>query len=96
VLTGPDCARIYGDVLDRDVSYGGNDLDAWEAQSRSMLPAWMAYDFRIMYAGFQENGLIATTAHQKETRRILGEEPRSFQSFAQQVVKQWKKRPAKA
>ena len=96
VLTGPDCARIYGDALDRDVSYGGNDLDAWEAQSRSMLPAWMAYDFRIMYAGFQENGLIATTAQQKETRQILEEEPRSFQSFAKEVVKRWAKRPTKA
>lgn len=96
VLTGEDCARVYADVLDRDISYGGNDLDAWEAQSRSMLPTWMAYDYKIMYAGFQENGLIATTAQQKETRRILGEEPRSFQNFVQQVTKQWKKQPAKA
>jgi hypothetical protein len=61
-----------------------------------MLPAWMTYDFRIMYEGFQANGLVATKAQQKETRRILGQAPRSFRSFAQEVATQWTKQTAKA
>jgi uncharacterized protein YbjT (DUF2867 family) len=96
VLTGDDCARMYGEVLGRDVSYGGNDLDAWEAQMQSMLPGWMTFDFRIMYAGFQANGLKATRAQMEETRQILGQKPRSFRGFVQEVTEQWTKRPAKA
>jgi len=64
VLTGADCARIYATVLEQDVHYGGNDLDAWEAQAQSMLPAWMAYDFRLMYETFQQKGLTATSGMQ--------------------------------
>ena len=96
VLTGPDCAKIYAEFLDRDVSYGGNDLDAWEASALAMLPGWMAYDFRIMYDAFQKKGLIATSAQQQETRAILGKEPRSFRSFAKEVTRQWKGRPTQA
>ena len=96
VLTGPDCAEIYADALGRDVQYAGDDLDAWQDQSRSMLPAWMAYDFRLMYAAFQEKGLIATDAQQKETRAILGTQPRSFRRFAEEIVEQWQERPTRA
>jgi uncharacterized protein YbjT (DUF2867 family) len=96
VLTGPDCAETYADLLGRNVQYGGNDLDAWQKQARAMLPEWMAYDFRLMYAAFQENGLAATEAELKETRILLGSAPRSFRAFAKEMADQWKKRPASA
>jgi len=96
VLTGPDCAKIYAEFLGREVRYGGNNLDAWETQAQSMLPAWMAYDFRLMYATFQKKGFAATEAQRQETRAILGTEPRSFRAFAKDVIKQWQARPAKA
>lgn len=94
ILTGENCAEVYADVLDRPVSYGGNDLDAWAAEMQSMLPEWMVYDFRLMYGAFQENGLTATRSQKKETRRILGQEPRSFRTFAKEVVASWQKRVA--
>lgn len=96
VLTGPDCAETYADLLGRNVQYGGNDLDAWQKQARAMLPEWMAYDFRLMYAAFQENGLAATEAELKETRILLGSAPRPFRAFAKEMADQWKKRPASA
>jgi len=96
VLSGPYCAQVYSDLLDQEVIYGGNDLDAWGEQMQSMLPEWMIYDFRLMYAMFQEEGLEATDAQRKETRTILGQKPRSFRAFVQEVAQQWKKRPASA
>ncbi|MDX1494914.1 MAG: NmrA family NAD(P)-binding protein, partial [Longimicrobiales bacterium] len=42
-LTGEECAAIWGDALGRDISYGGDDLEAWEQQARQMMPAWMTY-----------------------------------------------------
>lgn len=88
-LTGPDCARIWGEVLDREVVYGGDDLDAWEEQARQMLPPWMAYDFRLMYEVFQREGLAATPGQLEETRALLGTEPRSFRAFAEETAREW-------
>ena len=88
-LTGPDCARIWGEALDREIAYGGDDLDAWEEQAREMLPAWMAYDFRLMYEVFQEQGLAATRGQLDETRTLLGGEPRSFRDFAEETAEAW-------
>lgn len=96
VLTGTDCAVVYAKALNRDVQYGGNDLDAWEQQSRSMLPAWMAYDFRLMYATFQKRGLKATNAQHHETRTILGHDPRSFRAFVDEIAQQWRRPPVTA
>lgn len=88
-LSGPDCARIWGEALGREVSYGGDDLDAWEEQARGMLPAWMAYDFRLMYEVFQEEGLAATDQELDETHAVLGGEPRGFRAFAQETAAAW-------
>ena len=96
VLTGPDCAALYAKALNQDVAYGGNDLDAWETQSRAMLPAWMAYDFRLMYETFQKRGLKATNAQHHETRTILGHDPRSFHAFVDEIAQQWRRPPVTA
>lgn len=55
--TTRSCARIRGEALGREVAYAGDDLDAWEERARAMLPAWMAYHFRLMYEVFIEEGL---------------------------------------
>lgn len=96
VLTGPDCAQMYEEALGQSVQYGGDDLEAWEKQARSMLPSWMVYDFRLMYDAFQNKGLKATQEQKRETKQILGTTPRPFQSFVKEVAQQWKKRPVKA
>jgi len=96
VLTGADCAALYAEGLGQDVQYGGNDLDVWEAQAQSMLPAWMAYDFRLMYETFQQKGLTATNAQRHETRTILGREPRTFRAFVEEVTQQWQTPPVSA
>lgn len=89
VLTGADCAAVYDEILDRDVQYGGNDLDAWEQQMLDMLPHWMVYDFRLMYDLFQERGLAASDEDLEATREILGREPRNFHDFAEEAVASW-------
>lgn len=88
-LTGEDCARIWSEALGRDVTYGGDDLGAWSEQALQMMPAWMVYDFRIMYRLFQEEGLRASTRDLEATRRILGREPRSFADWAAETGEAW-------
>lgn len=88
-LTGADCARVFSDVLGREINYAGDDLESWEQQFREFLPAWMVYDFRLMYDVFQKEGLAATDAQLEETRTILGREPRSFDAFVKEVASDW-------
>lgn len=88
-LTGEDCARAFSDVMGREISYGGDDLEAWEQQFRQFLPAWMVYDFRLMFDVFQKEGFYATDEQMEETRAILGREPRSFEDFVREVASDW-------
>lgn len=89
-LTGVDCARMWGEALGRDVVYGGDDLDAWSEQALQAMPAWMVYDFRMMYRLFQEEGLEATDRDLEATRRILGREPRSFRDWTAETAEGWR------
>lgn len=89
-LTGEACARAYAQALGREVRYAGDDLAIWEAQARQSLPAWMVYDFALMYEMFQREGLAATPAQLDETRAILGAEPRRFADYVADAVARWR------
>ncbi len=87
--TGENTAAAYAAALGRAVRYAGDDLDEWSRQALQMLPAWMVYDFRLMYAYFQAHGLRATPRDLEETRAIVGGAPRGFGDFVKETVAQW-------
>jgi len=89
VLTATATAATWGGVLGRKIAYGGNDLDAWEKQSLAFLPAWMVFDFRLMYAFFQEKGLKAAPADVTRLTALLGHPPRRFDEFAAETARSW-------
>jgi uncharacterized protein YbjT (DUF2867 family) len=89
-LTGEACAAAYAHALGRAVRYGGDDLAAWSQQAVQMLPGWMVYDFRLMYAMFQARGLRATPAQLRETETVVGRAPRPFADFVREVVASWR------
>lgn len=88
--TGQSTAEVWSQVLGQPIEYGGNDLDAWEQQSLEYLPAWMVFDFGLMYAHFQENGLKATSDDIERQTKLTGHAPRSFEDFARETAKMWK------
>jgi uncharacterized protein YbjT (DUF2867 family) len=90
VLTGDTIARTWSRALGKPVAYSGNDLDAWEAQSLQYLPAWMVFDFRMMYEHFQKNGLKASPAALTRVTALLGHAPRSFEAFVTETAAAWK------
>lgn len=89
-LTGEDCARIWSEALGRDVTYGGDDLEAWSEQALRGMPAWMVYDFRLMYRMFQDEGLAATEQDLEATRLILDREPGSLLDWARSAAEGWR------
>lgn len=86
VLSGPGTAAIYGRVLGREVHYVGDDLDAWEAAARQMMPGWMVDDLRIMYASFLDKGLLATEDEVSGFTGLLGQAPRRFEDFVKELA----------
>jgi len=90
VLTGESIASAWSRALGKPIKYGGNDLDAWEAQSLQYLPAWMVFDFRLMYAHFQKNGLKASPEAIARITKLLGHAPRSFDAFVTETAAAWK------
>jgi uncharacterized protein YbjT (DUF2867 family) len=96
VLTGEGVARIYAAHLGREVRYGGDDLDAWAKNVNGMMPEFMIADMRIMYAFFQDNGMIAKAEDLEKMEKLLNGKPRTFDAFVTELVKAWKAAPAKA
>jgi len=89
-INGHTAAELWSTSLNKKINYAGNDLDAWEKEALKMLPAWMVYDFRIMYALFQEKGLEATDDEVKVLEQLLGHPPRSYASFVAETAENWR------
>lgn len=87
--TGVSTAAAWSRALGRKVTYAGDDLDAWERQSLTYLPAWMAFDFRLMYATFQKQGLKGSPEAIARETALLGHAPRRFDAFAAETAATW-------
>ena len=93
VVTGESTAKTWASVLGKPITYGGDDLDAWEAVQVNYLPHWMVFDFREMYHYFQQHGLKATPEAIARQTRLLGHAPRSFEAFADETAAAWGAKP---
>ena len=89
VLTAEGTAATWGGVLSRKIAYAGDDLDAWEKASLAYMPAFAAFDFRLMYQFFQEKGLLATPEDLARLTALLGHPPRRFEDFAAETARAW-------
>jgi uncharacterized protein YbjT (DUF2867 family) len=89
VHTGESTAHVWSRVLGRQINYGGDDLDAWEHTALTYLKDWAAFDFRHMYAFFQEQGLKASAEAIARQTKMLGHAPRSYEAFVKETVAAW-------
>ena len=89
-VTGESTAAAWSRHVGRDVRYAGDDLDAWEAQTRQYMPDWAVDDWVIMYRYFQRKGLRASDQDMKQQARILKHPPRRFEDFVKETAAQWR------
>lgn len=87
--TGEQTAAVWSQALGRSIQYGGDDLVAWATQARQWLPAWLVYDFAMMYELFQAQGLLATPQQVEESTRLIGHAPRRYADYVAETVKAW-------
>lgn len=91
VLSGPKLASIWSRLLGKEVSYSGDDMDAFEEQMRKRSPSWSAFDIRMMFQGYLERGFIADAGDIETLTELLGHTPRRYQDFASETVLNWQK-----
>jgi len=88
MLTGPDAAVTWSKLLGKEITYAGHgDFDGFEAQLRKEgTPNWLAYDLRLMYQSYVERGFSNTEDQTARFAALLGHQPRTYSSFAEELV----------
>lgn len=89
-FTGQQAARLWSDVLGKQVAYGGHEMEQWEQhQLRRGAPQWFALDLRMMFTAWQNDGLVATGEEIARLTRLLGHAPRSYEDFVVETASGW-------
>ncbi|MBY5441380.1 SDR family oxidoreductase [Rhizobium leguminosarum] len=81
-LAGTDIAAIWSDVLARPIHYGGDNTEGFEQNLKQFMPAWMAYDMRLMGERFLTDGMLPETGDVERLTKLLGRPLRSYRAFA--------------
>jgi len=95
ILSGPKAASIWSKVLGKEIKYAGDDMDSFEEQMRKHAPSWAAFDIRMMFQGYLERGFIAEAGDTATLTKLLGHEPRAYEDFAHETMREWQE-PANA
>lgn len=85
-LTGTAVAAAWSQALQRPVGYGGDDLQAFEAQMAQAMPGWMAYDLRLMMARIQRHGMKPAAGAVQHLEQLLGRPLRRYEAFVRELV----------
>jgi uncharacterized protein YbjT (DUF2867 family) len=90
LVNGPGNAEVWGKLLGKEVKYTGHNFDQWEQTMRGKVPAWMAFDLRMMFQGYFDRGFASTETEVTRITKLLGHAPRSYEDFAAETAKLWK------
>ena len=87
VLTPRNQVRQLG----KEITYAGHgDFDGFEEQLRKTgSPSWLTYDLRVMFQGYVERGFSNTEDQTARFAALLGHQPRTYSSFAEEEAKEW-------
>jgi uncharacterized protein YbjT (DUF2867 family) len=85
-LTGTDIAAIWSDVLARPINYGGDNAEGFEQNLKQFLPAWMAYDMRLMGERFLTDGMLPVAGDVERLTALLGRPLRPYRDFASETA----------
>ena len=85
-LTGADTAAIWSDVLQRPITYPGDDTAGFEQNLRAFMPSWMALDMRLMAERFITDGMVPDAGDVERLTTLLGRPLRTYRDYAAQIA----------
>lgn len=85
-MTGEGVANIWSDVLGRPIVYGGDDPSGFEQNMATFMPAWTAYEMRLMAERYVTDGMIPETGDVERLEKILGRALHSYRETAESLA----------
>ena len=85
-LTGADAAATWSSVLGRPIAYGGDDTAGFEQNLRQFMPAWMAYDMRLMAGRFISDGMVPEAGDVARLAAMLGRPLRTYRDYVASIA----------
>jgi hypothetical protein len=68
------------------VVHGGNETGGFEQNLRHVMPAWMAYDMRLMAERFVSYGMVPEAGDVARLTALLGRPLRAYRDFVRELV----------
>ncbi len=87
VITAQSAVRMWTDVLEKEVTYPGDDLRAFEKRFKKMMSSSVtAYDVAGMFRGFQREGMVAPAGASGKIATMLGRPLRTYRAYAEETA----------
>lgn len=85
-LTGAGAAAIWSELLGRPVHYAGDDPRGFEQNMATFMPAWMAYEMRLMAERYVSDGMLPEPGDRERLVRLLGRPLHGYRDFARALI----------
>jgi uncharacterized protein YbjT (DUF2867 family) len=91
LLSGPGAAATWSRALGKEIRYTGHaNFDAFEEQLRNTgMPSWHAYDLRVMFQAYVEQGSTISQEDVAQFAELLGHEPRTYENYVAELARSW-------
>ena len=85
-LTGAGAAAIWSELLGRPIHYAGDDPQGFEQNMATSMPAWMAYEMRLMAERYVSDGMLPEPGDRERLVRMLGRPLHGYRDFARSLI----------
>ncbi|WP_278441333.1 SDR family oxidoreductase [Pseudomonas oryzihabitans] len=85
-LTGAGAAAIWSELLGRPIHYAGDDPQGFEQSMATAMPAWMAYEMRLMAERYVSDGMLPEPGDRERLEQMLGRPLHGYRDFARALI----------
>ncbi|MGP0150269.1 SDR family oxidoreductase [Pseudomonas oryzihabitans] len=85
-LTGEGAAAIWSELLGRPIHYAGDDPQGFEQNMATFMPAWMAYEMRLMAERYVSEGMLPQPGDRERLVQMLGRPLHGYRDFARSLI----------
>ena len=85
-FTGESIVRLWSDVLGKQVTYAGDDLEAVQTAFRTAMSSADAYSLAMIFRGIVQDGVLGASGAADQLVGMLGHPLRTYRAFAEEFV----------
>lgn len=85
-LTGEGAAAIWSELLGRPILYAGDDPQGFEQNMATFMPAWMAYEMRLMAERYVSDGMLPQPGDRERLVQMLERPLHGYRDFARSLI----------